>query len=244
MPRAYRYIVEGRTYHISQRCHNRSFLLRFARDRDAYRTMMRERVRRMNLRLLTYCITSNHVHLLVSAPTQDPEVISSFMQSLAGDFAQAYNIRKKRSGAYWGDRYHATMIDGGEHLWNCVKYIDLNMVRAGAVEHPRDWPWTGYQELMGLRKRYRLLQVPRLLELLRDQGLESFRVNYAWDIEQAIAQRKLSREPKWTESMAVGGEEYVREVSHRIRNRMQVEIEEDAAQRGSWVVREAQMAYS
>ena len=113
--------------------------------------MMRERLNVFGISLLTYGITSNHVHLLLTACGSEEDGISRFMQSLAGDFAQAYNIRKKRSGAYWGDRYHATMIDGGEYLWNCMKYIDLNMVRAGVVDHPQQWAWTGYQELMGQR---------------------------------------------------------------------------------------------
>ena len=32
--------------------------------------------------------------------------------------------------------FHSTMIDGGEHLWNCLRYIDLNMVRAGSCRIP------------------------------------------------------------------------------------------------------------
>ena len=159
MPRANRYIVPGRTYHITHRCHNHDFLLKFSKDRDAYQSMMRKRLNGFGILLLSYGITSNHVHLLLSASESEEESISKFMQSLAGDFAQAYNLRKKRSGAYWGDRYHATMVDGGDYLWNCIKYIDLNMVRAGVVAHPEQWAWTGYQELMGQRKRYRLLRI-------------------------------------------------------------------------------------
>jgi putative transposase len=45
---------------------------------------------------------------------------------------------------------------------NC---IDLNMVRAGVVCHPRDWPWCGYQEIMGLRQRYRILDLEELAHL-------------------------------------------------------------------------------
>jgi len=67
------------------------------------------------------------------------------------------NLRKKWHGAFWNERYHATMIDGGDYLWTCLKYIDLNMVRAGVVSHPREWNWTGYEELVGERKRYRLI---------------------------------------------------------------------------------------
>jgi putative transposase len=154
MPRANRYILPGVAYHLTHRCHDRSFLLKHGVDRTLYRQMLRERLGRHPVSLLGYCITSNHTHLLLVA--QDSEAdISRFMQSLEGDFAQAYNLRKKtRSGAFWGDRYHAVMVDTGEYLWRCLKYIDLNMVRAGKVTHPHDWQWCGYHELVGLKRRY------------------------------------------------------------------------------------------
>ena len=243
MPRGNRYLVPGMTYHVTHRCHNRDFLLKFSKDRDLYRSMMRERLKAFDVSLLTYCITGNHVHLLLRASENEDHAISGFMQSLAGDFAQAYNIRKERSGAYWGDRYHATMVDSGEYLWSCMKYIDLNMVRAGVVTHPGEWAWTGYQELMGLRKRYRLLDVERLLELLGGRKADEFRKNYEVSIEESMARHECVREERWTESLAIGGEVFVKEVSSRIRNRIQVEVEKDSTHADSWVVRETRPAY-
>ncbi|MFH0907206.1 MAG: transposase, partial [bacterium] len=147
MPRANRHIQPGNTYHVTHRCHDRAFLLRFARDRQAYRAWLRDGLAPWSVNLLTYCITSNHVHLLLKAST--PDELARFMQRVAGGMAQAYNQRKRRSGAFWSDRYHAAMIEDGEHLWRCMRYIDLNMVRAGQVAHPSDWEWTGWGELMG-----------------------------------------------------------------------------------------------
>ena len=118
--------------------------------------MLRERLGRYSVSLLNYCITSNHVHLLLRVPEGTKAGVSRFMQSLEGDFAQYYNIRKKRKGAFWEDRYHAVMIDTGEYLWRCLRYIDLNMVRAGEVKHPVEWDWCGYRELLGHKKRNRV----------------------------------------------------------------------------------------
>ena len=244
MPRANRYIVAGRIYHITHRCHDQAHLLKFAQDRNTYQSMLREHLQNADtLSLLQYCITSNHTHLLVTT-RESPEAIASFMQQLEGEFAKAYNRRKKRSGAFWEDRYHATMIDSGEYLWSCMKYIDLNMVRAGVVTHPREWAWTGYQELMGLRKRYRMLDVERLLELLGDSKADKFRKNYDVSIAESIVRHECVREERWTESLAVGGEAFVKEVSGRIRNRIQVEVEKDPTHADSWVVREVRPAYS
>jgi len=42
MPRASDYLLNGYTYHLTQRCHDRQFLLRFGKDRDVYRDWLRE----------------------------------------------------------------------------------------------------------------------------------------------------------------------------------------------------------
>ena len=243
MPRANRYLVPGRTYHVRRRCHDRKFLFRFAVDRDAYRGMLRDRSERYGISILNYCITSNHTHLLVRA-SESEAAVSKFMQSLEGDFAQHYNLRKKRHGAFWNERYHATMIDGGDYLWRCLKYIDLNMVRAGVVSHPREWSWTGYQELVGERKRYRLIDRERLFELLGGRQEDEFRFNYARAIRDAVQCHEFTREARWGESLAVGSADFVREVGGQIRNRMEVEIIEESNRPGVWVVREATPAYA
>ena len=80
MPRANRYIVPGRTYHVTHRCHNRDFLLKFSKDK--YQSMMRERLNAFGISLLTYGITSNHVHRLLTALGSEEDGISRFMQSL------------------------------------------------------------------------------------------------------------------------------------------------------------------
>jgi REP-associated tyrosine transposase len=81
-------------------------------------------------------VTSNHVHLLVY-DREGGNGIPSSMQLVAGCSGQIYNQRKQRNGAYWEDRYHATAVETGEHLKLCLVTIDLNMVRAGVVVHPR-----------------------------------------------------------------------------------------------------------
>ena len=68
-------------YHVTHRCHNGGFLLKFARDRDMYRSMMRERLGKYAVKLLGYCITSNHIHAVVTAPNRYG--LARFMQSAA-----------------------------------------------------------------------------------------------------------------------------------------------------------------
>jgi putative transposase len=87
------------------------------------------------------------------------------IQLVAGRTGQEYNQRKDRKGAFWEDRYHATAIESGEHLLRCIVYIDLNMVRAGIVDHPSQWPFCGYNEIQEPRRKNVLINYEKLREL-------------------------------------------------------------------------------
>ena len=52
MPGSNRYFVPSYAYHLTHRCHNREFLLRFAKDRDRYRMLLREAVLEFGVSLL------------------------------------------------------------------------------------------------------------------------------------------------------------------------------------------------
>ena len=239
MPRANRYIQPGCLYHLTHRCHDRRFLFRFALDRNEYRKRLRAAVNTSPVSLLAYCITSNHAHLLVEAGTTDG--ISIMMQQLEGQFAEWYNWRKKRSVAFWEDRYHCTIVDGNPHLLNCMVYIDMNMVRAGAVEHPRDWRWCGYDELVGRRQRYRLLDLDCVLKWQGGPAPKTFAREYSQWIDEAVQRRELVRNPIWTESIAVGSEDFVRQISANLRNRKRLQYTQQ--RQGVWSVREPGVSY-
>ncbi len=214
----------GGIFHVTHRCHNRSFLLKFARDRDAYRSLLREHLRQFDVALLDYCITSNHVHLLLDACER--EAISGLMREVAGEFSRYYNRRKERRNAFWGDNFHATLVEGGDYLWRCLCYIELNMVRCGVVSHPREWKWVGLHEIMGTRRRYRLVDLDRLCWRVRASTLEDFRRNLAVGLEEAIARGELKRVPYWTESIAVGSAGFVGQVEPMVLVRREMETEQ------------------
>jgi|SRR5688572_7514959 len=135
MPRANRHFLHGQLWHITHRCHEKAFLLKFARDRRRYLRWLFEAKKRFGLSALNYVVTSNHIHLLVK--DTEERAIAQSMQLIAGRMGQEYNQRKERQGAFWEDRYHATAIEGDEHLHRCVVYIDLNMGACRRGQAPR-----------------------------------------------------------------------------------------------------------
>lgn len=207
MPRANRVFIPGHIWHITQRCHRRDFLLKARRDRRCWLAWLFEARRRYGLCVLNYVVTRNHVHLLVR--DRGTGEIPSALQLVAGRTAQAYNDRKARLGAFWQDRYHATAVESDRHLLRCVTYIDLNMVRAGAVAHPSQWRESGYCEIQRLPQRYRIIDRVELGRLLECQSPVELRTRLAAATEQALRSPRVQREEAWTESLAVGGEAFL-----------------------------------
>ncbi len=200
MPRANRFFVKGHIWHITHRCHQQAFLLKFARDRRSWRNWLFEARRRYGLCVLNYIVTSNHVHLLVA--DRGKLEIASSMQLIAGRTAQEYNRRKNRKGAFWEDRYHATAVQSDRHLIRCLSYIDLNMVRAGVVCHPREWEVSGYHEIQSPRRRKGTIDHRALCKLVNMETIEELQKAHSCWIEEAA--KETRRNPVWTESVAVG----------------------------------------
>jgi len=207
MPRANRYFVPGHLWHITHRCHQRDFLLKFAKDRKRWRYWLFEARRRYGLCVLNYIVTSNHIHLMVK-DTADG-AISKSLQLIAGRTAQEYNKRKERKGAFWEDRYHATAVESGEHLARCLVYIDLNMVRANAISHPSEWVDSGYQDIQYPLKRYRVIDLHELANLFNCNSITDFQQQHRQWVEEALLGEKNSRDSRWSEGLAVGSEQYV-----------------------------------
>ena len=150
---------------------------------------------------------------------------SRFMQEVSSEFARAYNRRKGRMNAFWGDNFHATLVESGRYLWERLCYIELNMNRCGVVKRP-EWDWVGYREIMGMRHRYRLIDLDRLCWRLGTNDLEDVRRNLDASLEQRIARDQMKREPCWTESLAVGSSAFVRKIKPLIVSRRETEIVE------------------
>lgn len=207
MSRAKRYFLPGYVWHITNRCLNREYLLKFLHDKRRFLYWLYLAKKKHDISILNYAVTSNHIHLLLTNSGRE-NCIPKVMQLVTSRVAQEYNMRKKRIGPFWQDRYHATAIESGTHLINCMIYIDFNMVRAGVVKHPREYPFCGYQEIVGRKMRNCLIDKEKLGQLL---GVEICHLNrlYEDEIGKYLERAEQGREEKWTTSLAVGSKAFV-----------------------------------
>ncbi|MFW8602426.1 transposase [Desulfobacterota bacterium M19] len=215
MARAKRHYIPGQIWHITHRCHKRDFLFKFSKDRRRWLQWLYQAKKRYGLPILNYTVTSNHIHLLVK-DDNDRETIPRSIQLVAGRVGQEYNQRKKRQGAFWEDRYHATAVDQENHLMRCLVYIDLNMVRAGVVKHPAEWPFSGYNEIQHPKRKNRLIHYEKLMELCGAETYDAFKQNHKMLVEEVLCADKLARDEKWTKSIAVGSRDYVERIKKQL----------------------------
>jgi hypothetical protein len=80
--------------------------------------------------------------------------VSQFMKTLKQRFSLWYNHTHERFGTLWAERFKSVLVEGeGNPLQTMAAYIDLNPVRAGLVDDPKDYRFCGYAEAVAWRKR-------------------------------------------------------------------------------------------
>lgn len=85
---------------------------------------------------------TNHVHLLMTPATT--RSISNTIQYVGRRYVTYVNKAYGKSGTLWEGRHKGCIIDSSQYLLSCMRYIELNPVRAGMVAKPMDYRWTSY----------------------------------------------------------------------------------------------------
>jgi len=173
MPRIGRLVMPEYPHHIVQRGHDRNEVFVEAADYRYYLDTLKEFKEVFGVRLYAYCLMTNHVHLLL-APS-DHSGIGQLMKRLAGRQTRYRNKLEKRCGTLWDGRYKSSLVDVDNYLMACVRYIELNPVRARMVDEPGKFQWSSYRERIG-KTSVRLLD-----ELPVEKG-----VNHGAFVEGAI----------------------------------------------------------
>lgn len=90
-----------------------------------------------------YVLMTNHVHLLLTSDKDDGP--SLLMKHLGQRYVQYVNKIYRRSGTLWEGRFRSSLVQRDGYSLKCQRYVELNPVRAGMVQHPRDYAWSSYQ---------------------------------------------------------------------------------------------------
>ncbi|HEX2764356.1 MAG TPA: transposase [Allosphingosinicella sp.] len=147
MPRAARLVLPGIPHHVTQRGNRRAQT--FFRDDDysLYLSLLRHFCGKSSVSVWAWCLMPNHVHLILVPARADS--LAAALSPAHRLYTWEINRREGWTGTLWQGRFSSFPLDEA-HLFACLRYVELNPVRAGLVGRPEDWPWSSARGHLGL----------------------------------------------------------------------------------------------
>jgi putative transposase len=152
----------GMIYHVTTRGNRKEEIFTDTRDRLRFLQLFGQIVTTLEWRCHTYCVMTNHYHLLVQTSDAD---ISRGMHRLNGVYAKWFNWRHGYEGHLFERRFRSPLVEGHAHLLELTRYIALNPVRAGLVTNAGDWRWSSYNAMVGKEPQPAFLTTSWVLSL-------------------------------------------------------------------------------
>ena len=162
MARRPRIFEPGAYYHVAARGNNGEPIVWDDLDRLDFLRWLSRIVFDNRWRVVTYCLMTNHYHLLMRATEFG---FAAGMQLLNCGHARRMNRKHGRTGHLFRNHYSWWPVESDEHLLEAVRYIVLNPVRAGICERPEHWPWSSYRAAVDLEHPSDFLALGDLLGL-------------------------------------------------------------------------------
>jgi REP-associated tyrosine transposase len=144
MARLPRIDLPGLPQHLIVRGNNRGLMFRDDADRIIFIRYLEEALDACACDLHAYALMDNHVHLLATGHV--PGELSELMQRIGRKFARVINLRWGRTGTLFEGRFRSSLVDSDSYLLMCMRYIELNPVRAGVVANPADYAWSSFRQ--------------------------------------------------------------------------------------------------
>ena len=97
-----------------------------------------------------YCFMHTHFHLAVGIKSL--ETFSRGIQWVKWQYTRAYNLKCKRWGSLWRERFKSMLVEDEKYLYACGRYIEQNPVKAGLAEKDSDWEYSSARHYEGHHK--------------------------------------------------------------------------------------------
>ena len=149
MPRGPRLDSPGTLHHVIIRGIEKKAIVKDDVDRHNFVERMGRLSRKLQTPVYAWALMTNHAHILLRS---GPPGISAFMRRLLTGYAVVYNLRHRRHGHLFQNRYKSIVVEEEPYFRELVRYIHLNPMRAGIVDnlHQLDrYPWSGHSCLLG-----------------------------------------------------------------------------------------------
>lgn len=149
MPRQARLDSPGTLHHVIIRGIDKRRIVDDEQDRSEFVRRLGMLAAETGTAVYAWALMSNHAHLLVCS---GPLGLAKFMRRLLTGYAVHYNLRHKRHGHLFQNRYKSIVCDGDSYFTELVRYIHLNPLRVGLVQDLKQlsrFPYCGHGVILG-----------------------------------------------------------------------------------------------
>lgn len=188
MPRKPRIDIPGLLYHVTVRGIERRRIFYSEKDREDFLLRLIKNTEGQGTKVYAWSLMPNHVHLLIKTGERP---LNRIMRKILTGYAVNFNIRHRRAGHLFQNRYKSIVCNEEGYLLELVRYIHLNPLRAKIVKDMRElsgYKWSGHAVIMGKIQR-EWQEVSKILERFGKTQLTA-RKNYAKFVEDGIKDGK------------------------------------------------------
>lgn len=139
MARIARAVVPAQPHHITQRGNDRQDVFFVDDDRRKYLSLLKEQSEKYGLKIVAYCLMTNHLHLIVIPESE--RSLGDAVGRTHWKYTRYINRLHKRSGHLWQNRFFSCVLDD-DHLLAAMIYVERNPVRTGLVKSAWNYKWS------------------------------------------------------------------------------------------------------
>ena len=172
MPRLARRHLQGGCFHVLNRGNHRQTLFARAEDYAQFLELLTGAQKRFDVALWGYCLMSNHWHLVVEVDAVDE--LSGWVHWICNRHVRLFHRDRRELGGghiYQG-RYKSFSVADESYMYEVLRYVEANPVRAGLVARGRDWPWSSLSRAT-IQRGLLPLERPRLQPWVRNAAWEA-----------------------------------------------------------------------
>ncbi len=153
MSKYLRLYIPGLSVHVMHRGHNKMTIFPEATDCEHFLALLEAAAGCHRVRIHCYSLMTNHYHFIATPTAAD--AMPRAMQQLGQRYVKYFNRKYQRTGTLWGGRYRAILIRDERYWLTCLRYVELNPLRAQLVRAPELYRWSSYRtHAFGTRSRW------------------------------------------------------------------------------------------
>lgn len=210
MSRQMRVEYPGAVYHLTSRGIRKEWIFLDDLDFRTFLECLEETVSRFSFLCHGYCLMSNHYHILIETRESN---LSQGMRYLNSVYAQQFNKRYDRVGHLFQGRYKGILVQKEDYLLELCRYIVMNPVRAGLVDHPAEYKWSSCRTFLAYGNRSdSFVQKEWILKQFDDDPVEARKKFIGFVLKESNSDSPLS---SIKANLVLGSDEFIRSLKGR-----------------------------